>query len=254
MADPEDTTARDIDRGSPTDPECMPDALAAGPPPPLPKTREKPFPAELIIPTDGKPYHKGGWRHGYHSEDVVSIPTSMGCDTCVLYAIRKKDPRHSLACPEGKKHAACAILMRYQENWVASLVGEIRQATGRDPSATDRARVEQIVRLRSRIFAIEVYIKAAGSIDLRTGELRNVMERLTGVENALTRALGELRASMAEGREARKGPAPRLEEYLAAVVRKPPVAVEVEERACKELLPVPQTSAEEVEGDGSADE
>jgi len=183
-----------------------------------PRVREKAFPAELVIPTDGRPAQKGNWRHGFHSQDVVTIPTGMSCDTCVLYAIRKKDSRHPLACPEGKKHATCAILSRYQIAWVEGLVGEIRGATGRDPSPTDRARVEQIVRLRSRVFAIEVYIKAAGAIDLATGELRSVMDRLNTVEGALTRALGELRQSIADARDNKKGPSLRLEDYVAAMM------------------------------------
>jgi hypothetical protein len=206
------------------------------------------------LPTDGRRPEKGGWIHGYHSEDVVAIPTLMSCDTCVLYAIRKKDARHPLSCPEAKKHATCSILTRHQEGWVASLVGEGREATGKEPSATDRARIEQIVRLRSRIFAIETYVKAAGAIDLRTGELRAVMDRLNSVENSLTRALGELRASMAEARDARRPPAPRLDEYLSALAKNAPRAIEVEEPERKEVLPQVQSSQAEVPEDGDGHE
>lgn len=186
-------------------------------PPPL---RERPFPAEVRIATRGiKPEHKGATVHGFHSPDAVEIPTSLSCNLCPLYHVKRKDKRHPLACPEGRKNRICPILTAKQEGWAVTLIDEVRQATGVDPSATDRARIEQVVRYRSRIFQLENYLKVAGMIDMRDGDTRAVAERLGRVENGLTRALAELRASMSEARERRRPAAPRLDEYLAEVVK-----------------------------------
>jgi len=134
-----------------------------------------------------------------------------------LYHVRRKDRRHPLACPEGKKHQVCPILTGLQERWAGALISEVQEATGTDPKPSDNARIEQIVRHRSRIFQIENYLKVAGLIDLNTGQLRNVADRLTTTENALSRSLAELRAAIADRRANSRGQAPRLEEYLQSV-------------------------------------
>jgi len=193
------------------------------------RRRERPFPAEVRIQTKGvKPLGKGSTVHGYHSHEAVEIPTTLTCNLCPLYHVKRKDKRHALACPEGRKNQICPILTRRQQDWVADLVNEVREKTGCDPSATDRARVEQIVRYRSRLFQIENYLKVAGLIDLREGEVRAVADRLGSVEGGLTRALGELRQSMNDAREGRKGAGPTLGEYLDALARakEAPLAIE----------------------------
>lgn len=214
------------------------------------RRREQPFPAEMRIDVGGKP--KAAWAHGYHSKDVVAIPTLMSCDSCVLMAIRRKDPRSKLACPEAKKHATCAILGRHQVAWVEGLVGEVREATGREPTATERARIEQVVRLRSRVFAVETYVRAAGAIDLRTGELRAVMDRINSIENALTRSLDGLRNAIAEARAAKRGNAPSLAEYLNAIATRNSAPLAVQDAASKEIVTESSKeilSAEESDGD-----
>lgn len=212
-------------------------------PPPAPRRyrrRQTPFPAELQIDVTG--HRKGPRTHGIHSKDVIAIPTLMSCDSCVLMAIRRKDPRSKLACPEGRKHATCAILARHQVAWVEGLVGEIREATGREPSATERARVEQVVRLRSRVFAVETYVRAAGAIDLRTGELRAVMDRLNSIENALTRSLDGLRNAIAEARAAKRGNAPSLAEYLSALATRNTAPLAVEDATERKEILSPEVS------------
>jgi hypothetical protein len=97
------------------------------------------------------------------------------------------------------------------------MIGEVTDATGSPPTPSDNARIEQIIRHRSRIFQIENYLKIAGLIDLKKGEVRNVAERLTTTENALSRTLAELRQAMAERRSVRQAPGPRLEEYLLEI-------------------------------------
>jgi hypothetical protein len=97
--------------------------------------------------------------------------------------------------------------------WVGELVGEVTEATGSPPTATDRIRIEQIVRHRSRLFQVENFLKVVGLLDLKSGEMRNVAERLTTVENALSRSVGELRLALAE-RRITKPTAPTLSEYL----------------------------------------
>jgi hypothetical protein len=188
--------------------------------PALPRRRERPFPAEVRIDTRGiKPKERAGTVHGYHSTDAVEIPTSLTCNLCPLYHVKRKDKRHVLACPEGRKNQICPILTRKQEGWAVSLIDEVRQATGRDPTATDRARIEQVIRYRSRLFQVENYLKVAGLIDLKAGEVRAVADRLGGIESGLTRSLGELRQSMAEARDARRPPAPSLSEYLGLLAQ-----------------------------------
>jgi len=93
--------------------------------------------------------------------------------------------------------------------------------TGSEPTSSDNARIEQIVRHRSRIFQIENYLKVAGLIDLAKGEVRNVGDRLTTTENALSRALSEFRQAMSERRVANQGQGPRLEDYRKQIQSKP---------------------------------
>ena len=180
----------------------------------LPET--KPLPGEMVLraPKGVLPAARAGTVHGANSFEAIEIPTSLTCSTCPLYFVKRKDRRHRLACPEERKNRICPILMRRQMTWVAELVQEFREATGVEPSASDRARIEQIVRHRSRIFQIENYIRVAGLIDLKTGQYRNVADKLTTTENALSRSLGEFRQAMAEKRDQTPA-APRLEEYLA---------------------------------------
>jgi len=175
-----------------------------------------PIPGETEIraPEGALPAHKGGTRHGWHSPDAVRIPTSLTCNLCPLYHVKRKDRRHPLACPEGKKGQVCPILTRLQEGWAGSLIEEMQEATGTDPTPSDNARIEQIVRHRSRIFQIENYLKVAGLIDLKKGEQRNVGDRLTTTENALSRSLAEFRQSIADRRERAPGRAPTLGEYI----------------------------------------
>jgi hypothetical protein len=197
------------------------------------RKRERPFPAEVRIATKGiKPFGKGSSVHGYHSPEAVEIPTTLTCNLCPLYHIKRKDKRNALACPEGRKNQICPILTRRQQDWVADLVNEIRDTTGRDPSATDRARVEQIVRYRSRLFQVENYIKVAGLIDLREGQVRAVADRLGSIEGGLTRSLGELRQAMSDARDSKRSSAPSLGEYLEAlaVAKSAPIAIEEDPR------------------------
>ena len=177
------------------------------------------LPAEMVVrPRPGTvPAQKGAVRHGWHSEDAVQIPTSLTCNLCPLYHVKKKDRRHPLSCREGRMNQTCPILTRQQQQWAFGLMAEIRQATGSDPVPSDNARIEQIVRHRSRIFQIENYLKVAGLIDLAKGEMRNVADRLTTTENALSRVLAEFRQALSERRAAHQGQGPRLEEYLRAI-------------------------------------
>jgi hypothetical protein len=174
------------------------------------------MPGEQIIRAPGGclPSNRAGIKHGWHSEDAVQIPTSLTCNLCPLYHVKKKDRRHHLACPVGQKNTVCSILTEMQQQWAFGLIAEIRTSTGSDPSPSDNARIEQIIRHRSRIFQIENYLKVAGLIDLQKGELRNVADRLTTTENALSRSLAELRQAMADKRASGDGQGPRLEDYL----------------------------------------
>lgn len=197
--------------------------------------RERPFPAEVRIATRGvKPANKGGVVHGYHSAEAVEIPTTLTCNLCPLYHVKRKDKRHHLACPEGRRNRVCPILTRKQIAWASELINEVRQTTGRDPSASQLATVEQIVRYRSRLFQIENYLKVAGLIDLREGQVRAVADRLGGVESGLTRALGELRQSMSESRDMKHGAKPTLPEYLDALVQAQAARRAIEEAGRKE--------------------
>lgn len=176
------------------------------------------LPAEVIVraPRGTLPASRAGVKHGWHSEDAVQIPTSLTCNLCPLYHIKRKDRRHPLACPEGRVNQICPILTALQQRWAFALIGEVADVTGGQPTASDNARIEQIIRHRSRIFQIENYIKVAGLIDLKKGEIRNVADRLTTTENALSRTLAEFRQSLAERRSSKAMPGPRLDEYLLA--------------------------------------
>ena len=178
-------------------------------------SRSIPLAGDVVIqvPKGLKPLGRTGLTHGYHCGDVVEIPTSLTCNVCPLYHIKKKSHRHPLACAEGKQNLICPILTLRQVAWAEMLIGEVREVTGGEPRASDHARVEQIVRIRSRIFQIENFLKVGGLIDLRKGEMRNVGERLTTVENSLSRALSDFRQALDSRRNGQK-PAPRLEEYL----------------------------------------
>ncbi len=156
--------------------------------------------------------------NGWHSEDAVQIPTSLTCNACPLYHVRRRDRRHPLACQHGHMNQICPILTAQQQQWGFALIGEVTEATGMDPTASDRARIEQIIRHRSRLFQIENYLKIAGLIDLKKGDVRNVADRLTTTENALSRSLAEFRQAVAERRTTRAGGGPRLDEYLRGLV------------------------------------
>ncbi|MFQ5745196.1 MAG: hypothetical protein ACE5HV_16685 [Acidobacteriota bacterium] len=125
------------------------------------------------------PSNRAGVRHGWHCQDAVQIPTSLTCNQCPLYHVKRKDRRHPLSCPEGRKNQVCPILTRLQLQWGEGLISEVHAVTGGPPLPSDNARIEQIIRHRSKIFQIENYLKVAGLIDLRKGEIRNVADRLT---------------------------------------------------------------------------
>jgi len=182
---------------------------------PLPHGR---LPGEVVVRTITglKPMGRTAVKHGFHCADAIEIPTSLTCSVCPLYLVKKRDKRHDLACPEGRKGQVCPILMARQIAWAEELVAEVREITGRDPMASDRARIEQIVRHRSRLFQSENYLKVAGFLDLREGVVRNVGERLITLENALSRSLGEFRQALSDRRQ-RQPEGPRLEEYLEVV-------------------------------------
>ena len=186
-----------------------------------PETTES-APGDLVVcPQPGTlPAQKGATRHGWHSGDAIQIPTSLTCSICPLYHVKKKDRRHRLACKTGRKHLICPILTQLQQDWAFGLIEELREATGGEPTSSDNARIEQIIRHRSRIFQIENYLKVAGLIDLAKGETRNVADRLTTTENALSRTLTEFRQALAERRASNKDGGPRLEEYLQQIQSK----------------------------------
>lgn len=175
------------------------------------------LPAEVEIraPRGAVPFSRAGMKHGWHSEDAVQIPTSLTCNVCPLYHVRRKDRRHPLACPRSRLNQICPILTALQERWAFGLMREVAEVTGAPPMPSDNARIEQIIRHRSRIFQIENYLKIAGLLDLKKGEVRNVGERLNTTENALSRTLAEFRQALADRRAVRQAPGPRLEEYLA---------------------------------------
>jgi len=209
-------------------------------------TREAPYPPGLPVGGARRPH---GVVHGYHAQNAIALANLMGCDTCVLAAIKKKNPRHPLACRESRKHARCSILDRRQTEWVAGLVEEIRNGTGQEPTAIQRGQVEQIIRLRGRLFALEIYMSAAGIVDVRTGEPRAILERSTSLENAIGRATGELRSSIAAARDAKRGGAPSLAEYLAALASKSTTPLAVED-ARKESFTPSEGSLPEEGSDG----
>ncbi len=177
------------------------------------------LPAQLEIraPRGCLPPERAGIKHGWHSQDAVQIPTSLTCNLCPLYHVKRKDPRHPLSCSEGRKNQICPILTQQQQVWAFGLIREVEDAGGGPPTPSDNFRIEQIVRHRSRIFQIENYLKVAGLIDLKKGEVRNVADRLTTTENALSRVLAELRQALSERRANRASPGPRLEDYLKKV-------------------------------------
>ena len=177
------------------------------------------LPAQLEIraPRGCLPPERAGIRHGWHSRDAVQIPTSLTCNLCPLYHVKRKDVRHPLACSEGRKNQICPILTNQQQVWAFGLIREVEAAGGEPPTPSENLRIEQIVRHRSRIFQIENYLKVAGLIDLKKGEVRNVADRLTTTENALSRVLSELRQALAERRANGASPGPRLEDYLKKV-------------------------------------
>jgi hypothetical protein len=176
------------------------------------------LPAEVVVraPRGTLPPSRAGIKHGWHSEDAVQIPTSLTCNLCPLYHIKRKDRRHPLACPEGRVNQICTVLSALQQRWAFALIGEVIDVSGSQPTASDNARIEQIIRRRSRVFQIENYLKVAGLIDLKKGEVRAVGDRLTTTENALSRTLAEFRQSLAERRSFKPMPGPRLDEYLLA--------------------------------------
>ena len=175
-----------------------------------------PVPGHTVVrpPRGAVAPHKAGTKHGWHSTEVVEIPTTLQCNTCVLYALKRKDRRHPLACEEGRKNQVCVILLRLQQQWAEGLLREIQEATGTDATASDCARIEQIIRHRSRVFACENYLRVAGLIDVKSGEVRNVADRVVASENALSRCLTEFRQAVADRRDNQHTPGPRLDEYL----------------------------------------
>jgi hypothetical protein len=172
---------------------------------------------EVPVPDRVLPKGREATRHGWHSEDSVEIPTSLTCNTCVLFHLKKKDRRHPLACLKGRKNQVCVILLELQERWAEGLLSELREVTGSDPLPSDIARIEQIIRHRSRIFQCENYVRVAGLVDLQKGEVRNVGDRLTANENALSRSLTEFRQATADRRNQNNANAPSLSEYLQAL-------------------------------------
>ena len=181
---------------------------------PMPLAGGLPAEVRVPVPSGLLPAGRTGTKHGYHSADSIEIPTSLTCNVCPLFHVKLKDRRHALACKEGRKNQVCPILGDRQVAWACGLVGELQAATGEAPTASDRIRIEQIIRHRSRVFQVENYLKVAGLLDLKTGTMRNVGERLTTLENALSRSLSEFRQAVGERRQ-QKPQAPRLEEYLA---------------------------------------
>ena len=176
-------------------------------------------PAELEIraPRGCLPAEKAGTKHGWHAQDVVQIPTSLTCNLCPHYHVKKRDRRHPLSCPEGRKNQTCPILIQHQQRWALGLIAEIEEVIGQPPTPSDCARIEQIIRHRSRIFQIENYLKVAGLIDLQKGEVRNVADRLTTTEHSLSRTLTEFRQAIADRRDHNAATGPRLEDYLKRI-------------------------------------
>ncbi|MCK5644556.1 MAG: hypothetical protein KAJ19_27405, partial [Gammaproteobacteria bacterium] len=123
-----------------------------------------PAQVEIRAPRGCLPPRRAGVTHGWHCEDSVQIPTSLLCSCCPLYHIKRKDKRHTLACPEGQKGRICAILTHLQQDWACGLIREVEETSGSLPTPSDCARIEQIVRHRSRIFQVENFLKVAGMI------------------------------------------------------------------------------------------
>ena len=180
---------------------------------PVPLAGDLPAEIRVPVPKGLMPPGQTGVKHGYHMSGSIEVPTSLMCNVCPLYHVKRKDRRHPLSCKHGKKNQTCPVLGARQIAWAAEFVSEVKDVTGESPTASDRARIEQIIRHRSRIFQVENYLKVAGLIDLAKGEVRNVGERLTTLENALSRSLSEFRQALAERRN-RELQGPSLEEYL----------------------------------------
>ena len=180
---------------------------------PVPLAEDLPAEIRVPVPKGLVPPGQTGVKHGYHMSGSIEVPTSLMCNVCPLYHVKRKDRRHPLSCKHGKKNQTCPVLCARQVTWAAEFISEVKDVTGESPTASDRARIEQIIRHRSRIFQVENYLKVAGLIDLTKGTIRNVGERLTTLENALSRSLSEFRQALAERREVQPQ-APRLEEYL----------------------------------------
>ena len=180
---------------------------------PVPLAEDLPAEIRVPVPKGLVPPGQTGVKHGYHMSGSIEVPTSLMCNVCPLYHVKRKDRRHPLSCKHGKKNQTCPVLGARQVTWAAEFISEVKDVTGESPTASDRARIEQIIRHRSRIFQVENYLKVAGLIDLTKGTIRNVGERLTTLENALSRSLSEFRQALAERREVQPQ-APRLEEYL----------------------------------------
>jgi hypothetical protein len=75
-----------------------------------------------------------------------------------------------------------------------------------------------------------------GGASLNTGNGGGDWTRLGGVESGLTRALGELRQAMAEGRDAKRGPALKLDDYLEYKAAQSAALQAIEATASKEIL------------------
>ena len=172
---------------------------------------------EIRAPKGCLPPERAGMKHGWHSQDSIQVPASLMCGCCPLYHIKKRDKRHPLACPEARKNRVCTILTRQQQQWAFGLIREIEESVGSPPTPSDNARIEQIIRHRSRIFQAENYLKVAGMIDLKKGEVRNVADRLVTTENALSRVLTEFRQALADRRDHNAATGPRLEDYLKRI-------------------------------------
>ena len=169
---------------------------------------------EIKAPEGCLPPERAGMKHGWHSNDAIQIPTSLTCNLCPSYHVKKKDRRHPLSCPEGRMNQICPVLVQQQQRWAFGLIEEIQKFTGQDPTPSDNARIEQIIRHRSKIFQIENYLKVAGLIDLVKGEVRNVADRLTTTENALSRVLTEFRQALSDRRGQAAQANPNLKQYL----------------------------------------
>ena len=92
----------------------------------------RPLPGEVEIrpPKGTLPANRAGMRHGWHCQDGIQVPTSLTCNLCPLYHIKRRDRRHPLACPEGRKNQICPILTRLQQRWAEGLIREVYPIEG----------------------------------------------------------------------------------------------------------------------------